>query len=132
MGEAPGAGGPPHGGDGERGSSHPHGGGGIGSVPRQTLAITFRNLGAEPVTFTITELNSLIGNFAPQPERITLAAGASESLQPVSGDVGGILNWLDVTLTLRHADTVETKVLHLIPTGEPAELPPPPSDTKRR
>lgn len=130
MGGAPGAGGPPHGGDDRHGPSQPHGG--YGSVPRQTLSITFSNTGATPVTFTITELNSLVGNFAPQPERITLAPGASESLQPVSGDAGGLLNWLDVTLTLRRADTVETQVLHLIPTGEPIALPLPPPDTKRR
>lgn len=104
----------------------------MGSIPRQTLAITFSNPGAAPVTITITELNSLLGNFAPRPERIPLAPGTSESLEPVSGDAGGLLNWLDVTLTLRQADTVETKVLHLTPTGEPATLPPPPPDTKHR
>jgi hypothetical protein len=96
-------------------------------MPRQTLVITFTNTSSAPVTITTAELNSLIGNFAPQPERITIAPGASEALQPVSGDAGGLLNWLDVTLTLRNGGSTETKVLHLVPTGEPAapEMPPP-------
>jgi hypothetical protein len=127
MGGGPGAGGPPPGGEGgERGSERPRGGG-FGTMPRQTLTITLTNTGGTAVTISTTELNSLIGNFAPQPERLTLAPGSSESLQPVSGDAGGLLNWLDVTLSLRNGGSTETKVLHLVPTGEPAApaLPPP-------
>lgn len=127
MGGGPGAGGPPPGGEGgERSAQRPRGGG-FGTMPRQTLVITFTNTSSAPVTITTTELNSLIGNFAPQPERLTLAPGASESLQPVSGDAGGLLNWLDVTLSLRSGGNIETKVLHLVPTGEAAVpvLPPP-------
>lgn len=127
MGGGPGAGGPPPGAEGgERGSARPHGGG-FGAIPRQTLVITFTNTNNAPVAITTTELNCLIGNFAPQPDRLTIAPGASEALQPVCGDAGGLLNWLDLTLSLQNGGTTETKVLHLVPTGEPAapDLPPP-------
>jgi hypothetical protein len=129
----PGDGGPPPGGgEGEQAAGHHHGGG-LGSMPRQTLVIRLTNTGSAPLAISITELNSLIGNFAPQPDHLTLAPGATEALQPVSGDAGGLLNWLDVTLSLRNGSSTETKVIHLTPTGEPAEatLPPPPADKRR-
>ena len=72
-----------------------------------------------------TALDSLIGNFAPRPEKLTIAPGATESLDRVSGDAGGLLNWLDLTLSLRHEGTTETHTLHLVPTGEPGEHAPP-------
>lgn len=130
-----GAGGPPPDrGDRDHGDSEsaPHRSGGSGALPRQTLRISFTNRTDAPLTIAIAELNSLIGNFAPQPEKLTIAPGATESLEPVSGDAGGLLNWLDVTLSLRHGGTAESRVLHLIPTGEPAEsVPPPPPPAKR-
>lgn len=124
-----GAGGPPPDGGGrDHGDSvsAPRRRGGSGALPRQTLRISFTNRTEAPFTIAITELNSLIGNFAPRPEKLTIAPGATESLEPVSGDAGGLLNWLDVTLSLRHGGTAESHVLHLIPTGEPAESATPP------
>lgn len=85
----------------------------MNAAPQQTLRITFTNTGPEPVEFTITELRSAIGNFAPRPDRLLLASGASGTIDPVSGDAGGALEWLDVTLSLRHAGATETRVLHL-------------------
>ena len=85
----------------------------MGAAPRQTLRITFTNTGTEPVEFTITELRSAIGNFAPQPDRLQLAPGAKATIDPVRGDAGDALAWLDVTLSLRHAGATETRVLHL-------------------
>ena len=118
-----------HGSPGEQGASSP---GeprpalrGPGSMPRQTLRITFTNTGAEPVDFTVTELQSAIGNFAPQPDRLRLAPGTSATLDPVSGDAGGALEWLDVTLSLRRAGATETHILHLTRTA--VATPPPQS-----
>ena len=104
-----------------RSSGRPEGGRGFASLPRQTLHIGFTNRSSSPVTLTVTELNSLVGNFAPRPEKLTIAPGATESLQPMSGDAGGLLNWLEVTLSVRQGATVETRTLHLVPTGEPTE-----------
>jgi len=124
-----GFGGPPPGGHSAggfgSGSHRTPGGAGFAAMPRQTLMIRFTNRSATPVTLTITALDSLIGNFAPRPEKLTIAPGATESLDPVSGDAGGLLNWLDLTLSLRHEGTTETHTLHLVPTGEPGEHAPP-------
>ena len=127
-----GAGGPPPGEGGDhrrRDNAHPAGG--PVALPRQTLSISFTNHTAAPLTFVITELNSGIGNFVPQPEKLTLAPGATEALQPVSGDAGGVLRWLDVTLSLRQGGTTTSQILHLVPTGEPAEAEPPPPPPQR-
>ena len=124
-----GFGGPPPGGRNEGGVGPGYGrspgGGGLAAMPRQTLTICFTNRSSTPVTLTITGLDSLIGNFAPRPEKLTIAPGATESLDPVSGDAGGLLNWLDATLSLRHDGTVETHTMHLVPTGEPTDIAPP-------
>ena len=131
MGGGPGAGGPPPGGaDADSGATRPRGGGFV-DLPRQTLRISFTNTGTAPIAVSILELNSLIGNFAPQPAQLAIAPGATEPLLPVSGDAGGLLNWLDLTLTLRSDGKTETKVLHLVPTGEPAEAAPPPPHAEK-
>ncbi|MFT3828234.1 MAG: hypothetical protein QM691_00865 [Opitutaceae bacterium] len=128
-----GMGGPP--GGGERGSggeaSAARGRGGFAALPRQMLRVTFTNRSSAELTFTIAELNSAIGNFVPQPEKLTLAPGATAALEPVSGDAGGNLEWLDLTLAVRRSGQTEKQLLHLVATGEPVEeAPPPPSDKR--
>lgn len=115
------AGGPPGGGE-------PGRGGPMGSLPRQVLRVNFTNHSDTPVTVAVLELNSLLGNFAPQPAKLTIAPHTTAALEPVSGDVGGTLSWLDVTLALRRDDAKESQVLHLAPApeGDEAALPPPP------
>lgn len=97
------------------------------AMPGQTLHITFTNRGTSTLTVTVTELNSLLGNFAPRPDRLTIAAGVTASLDPVSGDAGGTLRWLDVTLTLRQGASTESHVLHLVGDDVPPSPPPPPA-----
>jgi hypothetical protein len=129
-----GAGGPPPGearGRGHRTPESAHRAGGLGSLPRQTLHIDFTNHTAAPITIVLTELNSSIGNFVPQPEKLTIAPGATAALQPVSGDAGGVLRWLDVTLALRQDSTNDRQVLRLVPTGRPAEAEAPPLPEQR-
>ncbi len=120
-------GGPPPGdggfGGSERAGSPPRGGG-FAALPRQTLRVSFTNRSSEPITFTITALDSAIGNFVPEPASLTLAPGASGSLLPVSGDAGGILTGIEVSVALRRGTETEKRVLHLVPTGEPPAPPP--------
>jgi hypothetical protein len=82
-------------------------------LPHQTLRISFTNTGPNPVVIAVTEFRSLIGNFVPQPESLTLAPGGSAALEPVSGDAGGTLESLDVTVTLKRDRTSDTQVVHL-------------------
>ena len=136
MGPPPGArdfAGPPPGGPGGAGRGPGAGGVGFAAMPRQTLTIRFTNRSDSPVTLAVSELSSLIGNFAPQPELLTIAPGATASLDPVSGDAGGLLNWLDVTIALRQGGAPETRTLHLVPTAAPGEsLSPPTLPGERR
>ncbi len=122
-------GGGPRGGQPPLGEEHASGrgpgGGGLGAMPRQTLRLCFTNHGDVPITIAVTELRSIIGNFAPQPPKLTIAPGATASLDPVSGDAGGLLKWLDVTLTLRQGPTTESHVLHLV--AIPIDQSPPPA-----
>ena len=82
-------------------------------LPHQTLRISFTNTGPTPVLIAVTELRSPIGNFVPQPESLTLAPGGSGTLEPVSGDAGGTLESVDVTVTLKRDRISDTQVLHL-------------------
>ncbi|HLP00813.1 MAG TPA: hypothetical protein VK163_02220 [Opitutaceae bacterium] len=136
--------GPPHGGGGGMGrppgsaehhsgdaAPSAHGRGGFAALPRQMLRVTFTNHSSTELTFTIAELNSAIGNFVPQPGKLTLAPGATAALEPVSGDAGGNLEWLDLTLAVRRAGQLDKQIIHLVATGEPAEEPPPPPPEKR-
>jgi len=97
--------------------------GGGPQLPHQTLRISFTNRGAVPVQISITELRSLIGNFVPQPEQLTLAPGATAALDPVSGDAGGNLESLDVAVTLQHERITDPQVLHLHPRPPAAPAP---------
>ena len=125
--------GPPPGGPAGAGRAPSWGGAGFAAMPRQTLTIRFTNRSDFPVTLTVSELGSLIGNFAPQPERLTIPPGATASLDPVSGDAGGLLNWLDVTIALRQGGAPETRTLHLVPAAAPGEsLSPPTLPGERR
>ena len=113
-----GMGGPPPGEGGGSRSDEGRPRRGFGDMPRQTMKVTFTNRTDTPVSFAITELRSAIGNFVPQPGTMTLEPGASGTLEPVSGDAGGILNWLNVTIALRRDRQTESHTLRLVPTGE--------------
>ncbi|HLP10207.1 MAG TPA: hypothetical protein VK178_18740 [Opitutaceae bacterium] len=128
-----GMGGPPGGGDRRSGDIAPSARGrtGFAALPRQMLRVTFTNRSTAALTFTIAELNSAIGNFVPQPGKLTLAPGATAALEPVSGDAGGNLEWLDLTLAVRRAGQTEKQLIHLVATGELADAPPPPPPEKR-
>lgn len=121
--------GPPPGGGGHRGASESGGerpmSGGLGQMPRQTLRVAFTNHAETAVTFAITELRSAVGNFVPQPASLTIEPGATASLEPVSGDAGGVLNWLDLTIGLRKDGQTESHTLHLVPSGATADGPAP-------
>ena len=92
-------------------------------VPRQTLHVSFINKGTAPCEFEIVGLRSVLGNFAPRPEKLALAPGASGRLDVVSGDAGGALDMLEITLTLRRGKASETKVFPLVLQPAPPATP---------
>jgi hypothetical protein len=90
--------------------------------PRLALTLTFANTGSSPLMFTITEVNSILGNFAPRPESLTLAPGQQRSLDPMLSNLDNNFEELDLTLSVRQGGNRETQVLRLrrAPTPAPA------------
>jgi hypothetical protein len=81
--------------------------------PRLALTFTFVNASTRTITLTIAEVNSLLGNFAPRPEKLTLAPGQEGSIDPMLSTFDNNFEELDVTLTLRRGGKGETQVLKL-------------------
>lgn len=94
-------------------------------LPRMALTITFTNIAPESVEFAVVEVRSLLGNFVPRPEQFTLAPGRDGALDPMLSNLPTNLDELEVTLTLRHGDRSETRVLKLPPAPSSAALPAP-------
>jgi hypothetical protein len=97
--------------------------------PRLALAMTFTNTGSDTVTFAVTEVESLLGNYAPRPERFTLAPGQKGSLDPMLSNFENNYDTLDVTLGVRRGDKVET---HLLRLQRVEPMPAPPANPARR
>jgi hypothetical protein len=83
------------------------------ATPRQMLQITLTNLGGEPVTVAVTDLQSALGNFAVRPEQLTLGPAASGSVNPMFASFPDNLDALDVTLALKIDGRTESRTLRL-------------------
>ncbi len=81
--------------------------------PRLALTFVFVNNGAKPLTFTIADVNSFLGNFASRPPTFTLAPGQRSSPDPMLSNLDTNFDGLDVTLAVQVGAKVETKVLKL-------------------
>lgn len=97
------------------------GGGGMMGGPRaggpsHTLVVSFANTGVSTVEFTIVDVKSRLGNFAPQPDTLALASGQSGTLYPMRGSLPDDIAELELTIAIRrHDGTTETRVLLLKP-----------------
>lgn len=123
-------GGPPGGG--------PPGGGRREEAPRETgprsamtlaggpatqLHLKFTNTSAEPLTVSVREFVSAFGNFAVQPEQLTLAPGASGEFEPMASS-RGIDIALDASLALALGTEHEVRKLTLALHESPPVSPP--------
>jgi hypothetical protein len=93
--------------------------------PRLALTFVFVNTGAKPITFTIADVNSFLGNFAARPPTSTLAPGQRSSPDPMLSNLDSNFEGLDVTLTVKVGTKIETRVLklHRTPGARPAAPP---------
>lgn len=82
-------------------------------APRIALTFKFTNTANQPIVVTIAEVNSLLGNFAPRPEKLTLAPGQESSIDPMLSTFDDNFEDLDLTLTIRSGGQSETHVLKL-------------------
>ncbi len=94
--------------------------------PRLALTLSFVNRGKRPLTVTITEVNSAMGNFAPRPETLTLGPGEEGRVDPMLSSFDNNFEQLDVTIGVRIGGRAEEQVLHLRRTAEPPPAPPRP------
>jgi hypothetical protein len=74
----------------------------------------------------VVEVKSVLGDFAPRPERFALAAGQSAPLNEMRSSVAENVEELDVTITLRRGAERETKVVRLSGVTAPPSPPPRP------
>jgi hypothetical protein len=87
--------------------------------PRLALTFRFANSGVRPVTFTIADVNSSLGDFAPRPETLTVAPGGQGSINPMLSNFDMNLEELQVTLSIKIDGKTETRVLYLRRAQEP-------------
>jgi len=94
--------------------------------PRLALTLSFVNKGKQPLVVTITEVNSVMGNFAPRPETLMLGPGEEGRVDPMLSSFDNNFEALDVTVGIRLGARAEEQVLHLRRTEKaPPPAPPP-------
>jgi hypothetical protein len=89
-------------------------------APRLALTFKFANTGTKPITFTISDVNSNLGDFAPRPETLTVAPGQSGLVDPMLSNLANNFDGLDVTLTIKIGGRPEIQIMKL----RPAQVPP--------
>lgn len=82
--------------------------------PRLALTFTFVNRTNHPVTFSVTDANSTLGDFAPQPVSLTLEPGKEGAVDPMLSTIQDNFDELDVSVSVRVDGRTETKVLKLV------------------
>jgi hypothetical protein len=81
--------------------------------PRHLLRVKFTNTGPQTMEFAVTELASLLGNFAVRPERVALAPGQSVELEPMLSNKEGSYSRLDLRLALREKGNSEPEKISI-------------------
>jgi hypothetical protein len=123
-----GAGGPPGGrGDDRRGEP---GESGARLMPANGLPlmihVRLRNTGSAPVEIAIRSFSSPLGNFVVQPATLTVPAGESAEVSPMTSFVQGDLpDEMPATLVLRLAGQTDKQVIVLRPVSHDGATPPP-------
>ncbi len=81
-------------------------------MPPVTLRIEFENKGTEPIEIVPTEVNSDLGNFAPRPQKVTVAPGERGVLEPMVSQLGVTNDEIPVTVSLKiGGGRTETQVI---------------------
>jgi len=95
------------------------------TLPPIALRVRVTNQTQQPVEVEFLECNSPLGNFAVRPEKITLAAGATGSPDPMTSLLGVAGDEIQLKIGLRVGDAKETKtiILRTIKTAPPPQAP---------
>ncbi len=80
---------------------------------RQSLTVTLRNTGTEPIRLRVAEVRSALGNFVPVPEIFTLEPGALQALEPMRSAYPASIDELELVVRLRTETANEAQTLRL-------------------
>lgn len=80
-------------------------------MPPVTLKVAFENRGAEPIEIEVTEVNSDLGNFAVRPPKLTIAPGASGTLEPMISQLGVTSDEIPLKLSVKMGGKKEQQVV---------------------
>lgn len=91
------------------------------NAPPVQFRLRLSNHGTEPVVVEVPDFNSALGNFVVQPRSVTVAAGESLEVDPMTSRLGVTAEELPVTVALRTGGATERQVVTLRPkaTGAP-------------
>ena len=115
-GRGPGGGGPDF--DGEGPSASPVGARArTENNPAVQLHLSLTNDGADPLEIEVLEFSSLLGNFAVQPAKVSLAPGQTARFEPMTSRLGIPQGDLPIKVRLRHGDKTDeqTLILKIVP-----------------
>lgn len=87
-------------------------------LPPVMLWLTLTNAAKDPLKVEIVDFKSDLGDFAVQPDHVTLAPGGSVNPDPMISRLGVTSNKLPVTISLRINGHAETRVLTLKPVAD--------------
>lgn len=80
-------------------------------MPPITLRVVLANTTQQPIEVDISEVNSDLGNFAVQPEKLTIPAGKSAEPYPMNSQIGLIGDNFPVKVSLRVGDKTESQTI---------------------
>jgi hypothetical protein len=78
-------------------------------LPPVTLHLILTNNSQDPVTVTMVDFDSEMGNFAVDPETLTLAAGQTGEPTPMVSDLGVSSDTIMFKVTLKYGATKESR-----------------------
>lgn len=81
--------------------------------PRQMLQLALTNRGTAPVEVSVTDFQSVYGNFAVRPDQLTLAPGETATVNPMFAAYPENLDEADLTVALRVAGKTERQTIRL-------------------
>jgi hypothetical protein len=94
----------------------------IGSpLPPVTLHLRLRNLHSQPVSLEIQTFNSDLGNFAVEPDNVTLAPHQLTEPTPMISQLGVTSDVIPVTVSLKMGGKTETKTILVRSLLDPTE-----------
>ena len=80
-------------------------------LPPVTLHLILINPGAEPLTVTMLDFNSDLGNFVVDPDTLTVAPGEVSEPTPMVSQLGVTSNEIPVKVTLKLGSRKETRTV---------------------